>query len=39
MKFDCHLGLDNFVKEYEALENMTYNGAQEKSKEIQNYKE
>ena len=25
---DCHLGLDKFVKEYGALDNMTYNGAQ-----------
>ena len=25
----CHLGLDKFIKEYGALENMTYDGAQE----------
>ena len=28
-KYDCHLGLDKFVKEYGAPEKMTYNGAQE----------
>ena len=28
---DCHLGLDNFVKEYGELDNMTYDGAQEKT--------
>ena len=26
-KSDCHLGLDNFVKEYGAPEKITYNGA------------
>ena len=29
-KYDCHLGLDKFVKEYGAPDNMTYDGAQEK---------
>ena len=27
--FDCYLGLDKFVKEYGAPDNMTYDGAQE----------
>ena len=27
-KYDCHLGLDKFVKEYGAQEKMTYDGAQ-----------
>ena len=26
--YDCHLGLDKFVKEYGALDKMTYYGAQ-----------
>ena len=37
-KSDCHLGLDKFVKEYGAPENMTYDGAQEqivRNKELQ----
>ena len=28
-KYDCHLGLDKFVKEYGAPEKMTYDGAKE----------
>ena len=28
-KADCHLGLDNFVKEYGAPDKMNYDGAQE----------
>ena len=28
-KYDCHLGLDKFVKEYGAPDKMTYDGAQE----------
>ena len=28
-KYDCHLGLDNFFKEYGALDKMSYDGAQE----------
>ena len=27
---DCHLGLDKFVKEYGALDKVTYDGSQEK---------
>ena len=29
-KYDCHQGLDEFVKEYGSQDNMTYDGAQEK---------
>ena len=28
-KYDCHLGLDKFVKEYGAPDKMTYDGSQE----------
>ena len=28
-KYDCHLGLDKFVKEYGAPDKITYDGAQE----------
>ena len=38
-KSDCHLGLDNFINEYGALEKMTYTGAQEKSERRHNSKE
>ena len=30
-KYDCHLGLDNFVNEYGAPDKMTYGGAKKKS--------
>ena len=38
-KSDWHQGLDKFVKEYGAPENMNYDGEQEKSEERQNSKE
>ena len=38
-KSDCHLGLDNFVKEYGAPDKMNYDDAHEKLEERQNSKE
>ena len=37
-KSDCHLGLDNFVKEYGAPDKMTYDCAQERRKNKPNIK-
>ena len=38
-KSDCHLGLDNLVKEYGAPDKMNYDDAHEKLEERQNSKE
>ena len=36
-KADCHKGLETFVREYSAMEQLIYDGAPEKSGEIQSF--